>query len=173
MANAAQASGARRWSAGIYGLVVVILAAAAYEAAFALQIIQLPAGAQSGEAPRFETHIVEVATIAIWVGAIACLAASVWPRLTRQVAQIRAVWVLPAACAALVIARLFTFDPYYAPNLHRAGSEGLELWWVVFGVVVTGLVQRLGSRRLRAALLTTAATLIYAAASVIIIRGFH
>jgi hypothetical protein len=120
MGNAAQSSGTRRWAVGIYGVVVVVLAATAYEAAFALQIIHLPAGAHSGEGPRFETHIVD-----------------------------------------------------YAPSLHRAGSAGLEVWWVVFGVVVTDLVRRLGSGRLRAALLTTAATMVYAGVSVVIIRGFH
>jgi hypothetical protein len=41
MANAAQASGARRWSVGIYGLVVVILAATAYEAAFCREMDDL------------------------------------------------------------------------------------------------------------------------------------
>ena len=114
-------------------VLVMLAAATAYEAAIALQVVS--AGDEPGEEP-FGRGLVFGAALLALLGAafwFAILAARPSPPADTVVASIG-----PAA-AAFLVARFYSFDPYFAPTLRRF-SEGVVAAPWVYAVVALALV---------------------------------
>ena len=113
----------------VAGLAVlaVLLAATTYEALVAFGVIEL--GSEAGEGPPGEGLVLACALVAMVAGA--ALAALARGRLLQ---------LLAPAGAAFLLARFYTFDPYYLPTLRRMSDEGLLAPWLVYGVVAISLL---------------------------------
>ena len=162
-------------AAFVGALCATIGLAAVYEALFALQVIHYPAGATSGTHPQYETHILEIAVTAMALASVVFLVAVFWSRLRIPLIGVRALWAIPAVTAALVVARLFTFDPYVAPQLLRASTENGDFlfWWIPIGVMATAVIAFLGRKHPRLAMLVLATVLLVGASTALIIAAFH
>ena len=102
-----------------------LLAAAAYEAALALGAAGV--GREPGAGAPGEDV---VAFIALLFTIAALILLGVATLVSRDVPALAA---FAPAGAAFVLARYFTYDPYYAPNLRRySDGSGVPLWWIVF-----------------------------------------
>jgi hypothetical protein len=94
---------------------------ACYEAAVALGALAV--GPLPGEEPAGEGVLLGLAEAAL---VLAAGFAAVSPRRPF-------VWLLAPVAAALVVARFYSFDPYYAPTLRRMSDGGVVAGrWVVF-----------------------------------------
>ena len=125
--------------AGLPAVLVAVLAAAAcYEAAVALGLVDV--GPLPGQGPPREAAVLLPALGALLVGAVVVTLAH-----DRPLA-----WLLAPAAAALVVARFFSFDPYYAPTLRRMSDGGaVSPAWVAFVAVAAlaaGIALRTGRR---------------------------
>jgi hypothetical protein len=110
-------------------VVLAILAAAtAYEALIALEVIGL--GAKPGDGAPWEAFIRLTALVAMLIGA-ALIVADPISRLGMFV---------PLGAAAFMLARFYTFDPYYLSTLRRFSDDGLVPPALVFLVLVLALV---------------------------------
>jgi hypothetical protein len=140
-------------------LAIVIAAAAGYELAVAAGWISI--GRLSGEGPPHEDTVMLVSLAASVAGAIMVVASPV-----------RAAAAIPLAACALMIARYYSFDPYYAPALRRMSDGGLIAPGWIYGVTVLtiacslSLVLRTRTAAVPAgfAVVTCAATVFFAAA---------
>ena len=113
-------------------VLVVLVGAAAYEAAIAFAWI--PVGSQPGENARFEGLVMGLALLALGAGFVIAL---VLATLNRR--SVRAA-LFPLAAAALMVARYYTFDTYYLPDLTRySESSGpfSPIW--VYGVALASV----------------------------------
>ncbi len=129
-------------------LVAVVAIGAGYELAVALGLIGV--GPQPGDPPAGSTLVVGVTLVALLVmGAVLLLAAPLsrrgrggWGRVAVPVAG----W----AAGAFLVARFYSYDPYYAPALRRMADGGMIPGrWVVLLLVATlaaGLLARRSSR---------------------------
>jgi hypothetical protein len=124
-------------------LVAVIAVGAVYELLVALGVLGL--GPQPGDAPAGAAVIVPLALLALLLVGGLLLAAATggrawngWGRLTVPAAG--------AAAAAFLVARFYSYDPYYAPYLRRMSEDGLVAGrWIAFLVaatLVSGLLVR-------------------------------
>jgi hypothetical protein len=102
-------------------------------------------GPQPGDAPAGAAVIVPLALLALLLVGGLLLAAAMggrawngWGRLTVPAAG--------AAAAAFLVARFYSYDPYYAPYLRRMSEDGLVAGrWIAFLVaatLVSGLLVR-------------------------------
>lgn len=95
-------------------LLALIAAGTLYETAVALEWISI--GQLPGEGGPGEGVVLSVAAVAVLVGIGVTLFASRGNHLAAGLA--------PAA-AALMVARFYSFDTYYAPNLRRMSEGGM------------------------------------------------
>jgi hypothetical protein len=109
-------------------VLLVLLAAAAYEAAVALKWI--PLGTLPGEDARFEGLVVASALLALLAGIAIALV-----RAARDQRSILAALFVVAA-VALMVARYYTFDTYYLPTLTRYSESGSFSPTWVYGVAI-------------------------------------
>ena len=124
----------------------VLLGATLYETLVALQVIEL--GSQPGDGPPGEQTVALVAVLAMLVAAGLGVLAAVG-------AHVPFVPLLAPAAAAFLVARFYTFDPYYLPDLRRFSEDGMLPPALVYGVValaVGAALLTLANRRLGAAL---------------------
>ena len=124
----------------------VLLGATLYETLVALQVIEL--GSQPGDGPPDEQTVALVAVLAMLVAAGLGVLAAVG-------AHVPFVPLLAPAAAAFLVARFYTFDPYYLPDLRRFSEDGMLPPALVYGVValaVGAALLTLANRRLGAAL---------------------
>ena len=124
----------------------VLLGATLYETLVALQVIEL--GSQPGDGPPGEQTVALVAVLAMLVAAGLGVLAAVGARVPF-------VPLLAPAAAAFLVARFYTFDPYYLPDLRRFSEDGMLPPALVYGVValaVGAALLTLANRRLGAAL---------------------
>jgi hypothetical protein len=110
------------------GVLLVLLAAAAYEAAVALKWI--PLGTLPGEDARFEGLVMGSALLALLAGIAIALV-----RAARDRRSILAALFVVAA-VALMLARYYTFDTYYLPTLTRYSESGSFSPTWVYGVAI-------------------------------------
>ena len=97
-------------------VLVVLLGAAAYEAAVALEWI--PVGTEPGENARFEGLVMALASLALLAGVAISLVLAARDRRSVLAAM------LPGAATALMVAVYYTFDTYYLPTLTRYSESG-------------------------------------------------
>jgi hypothetical protein len=109
-------------------VLLVLLAAAAYEAAVALKWI--PLGTLPGEDARCEGLVVASALLALLAGIAIALV-----RAARDQRSILAALFVVAA-VALMVARYYTFDTYYLPTLTRYSESGSFSPTWVYGVAI-------------------------------------
>jgi hypothetical protein len=82
--------------------------------------------------------------------------------------------VVALATAALLVARYYSYDPYYAPDLHRMSDGGLIAgWWVVLlvGLSLTAVAAR--RRGLPASLFLSGVTMLLAGPTVFLADVGH
>jgi hypothetical protein len=117
--------------------VVVLFAAAAYEAAVALEWI--PMGSQPGEDPPGQAVATTAAFLALVVGMGLGAAAALRMRATPRWPAV----LVPAAAVAYLTAHFYAFDPYYLPTLRRFSDQGSVRPAWVLGVAVSALLDAL------------------------------
>jgi hypothetical protein len=123
-------------------LLVLIVGGAAYEGAIALEWISI--GDVPGEGAPAEGAILSVAVLAVLAGIGVSVFASHGNRLVAG--------LVPAA-GALMVARFYSFDSYYAPTLRRASEGGVvAAGWVYALVALAALAGALALLRPRLAL---------------------
>jgi hypothetical protein len=111
-------------------VLAVLLGAAAYEAAVALEWI--PVGTEPGGSARFEGIVMASALLALLAGfVISCLLAALGRRNLLAA-------LFPFAAAALMVARYYTFDTYYLPTLTRYSEGSFSPTWV-YGVALVSV----------------------------------
>jgi hypothetical protein len=134
-------------------VLVVILGAATYEAAVALEWI--PVGTLPGESARFEGVVLTSALLALVVGIVISLILARTDRRSVPAA------LFAVAAAALMVARYYTFDTYDLPTLIRySESEAFSPAWV-FSVATAGvLASLLGLTKPRIGLVLTAVVML-------------
>lgn len=133
---------------------VVLLGAAAFELALALGASGV--GPEPGDAPAGEEAVYVLALVTLVVTAIAT-------GRRAQPLMVIAAW----AGAGFVLARFYTFDPYYAPTQRRYSDQGgVAPAWVWFVAVATILVAVAAQRRRRLAPVSSLALIACAATAV-------
>ena len=135
--------------------VLVLAIAAAYETVVALELLSI--GTDPGEGPAGEWVVESAAFVASLVG-IGTSVANVRQRDPRP--GVASMLLAPAA-SAYILARLYTFDPYYAPTLRRASDGGIvPVWWVFLLAGASLVAATLVRTRPRAGSILTCAVLI-------------
>ena len=159
-------------SVAVFGLIGLLAAATAYETADALRIIKV--SEVPGRGPAYEGPLIAVTVLALLAAAPVLLVAAAWPRLGVRIAAVPGLWLVPSLCAALVLARFYAFDPYYAPTLRRASDGGILSWaWIGLGLGVSAVVAAFAARVPRAATVFIAGVLLYTALTVLLARAGH
>jgi len=113
-------------------VLLVLFGAAAYEAAVALEWI--PVGTVPGENARFEGLVMGAALVAFLAGFVISVMLAALNRHDFAAA------LFPVAAATLTVARYYTFDTYYLPDLTRySESSGpfSPIW--VYGVALASV----------------------------------
>jgi hypothetical protein len=118
--------------------VLVLLVAAAYEAAVALEWISM--GSQPGDDAPAQGVVTIAAFLALLTGIVATL-------VSRRILRRWPATLVPIAAAVYMVAQYYTFDSYYLPGLTRFSETGSisSLW--VYGVAVAALIVALAIRR--------------------------
>ena len=78
----------------------------------------LSIGPEPGDGPAGEAVVMGAAAIAFAVGLVVCARAASRERPTLPVL------LIPASAAVFMVARFYTYDPYYAPTLRRMSDDG-------------------------------------------------
>jgi hypothetical protein len=111
-------------------LVLVLLAAAAYELAIALQWISM--GRESGQEARGQAPVTIAAFGALVVGIALSAVAAGGRRVPRGWGDV----LVPGGAAAYVTAHYYAFDAYYLPTLRRFCDGGSVSAAWLYGVVL-------------------------------------
>jgi hypothetical protein len=118
--------------------VLVLLAAAAYEAAVALEWISM--GSKSGDEAAGQAAATLAAFVALLTGIVATV-------VSRRILHRWPATLVPVAGAAYLVAHYYAFDSYYLPSLRRfSDSGGVSSVWV-YGVVVSAVIVAFAIRR--------------------------
>lgn len=108
----------------------MIGASAVYQIAVALEVLSL--GSEPGQGPPAAGVVIAIALLALLVGVGVSIG-----YVSRAHAKPEPVWLLLApAGAAFVVARWYSFDPYFAPTLRRYSEGVVAGSWIV---VLVGL----------------------------------
>jgi hypothetical protein len=118
--------------------VLVLFAAAAYEAAVALEWISM--GSQSGDEATGQAAVTIAALLALFTGIVATVA-------SRRILHRWPAALVPFAAATYVIAHYYAFDSYYLPSLRRFSDGGAVPSAWLYGVVVAAAIAAVAIRR--------------------------
>jgi hypothetical protein len=144
--------------------VVVLLAGAAYQAAYALQWLAEPT--EPGDDPTAGGYLLLAGFLVMLLGASMTYALAA----ARDAPHMLASLLAPAA-AAFVLARHYTFDAYYAPTLRRIADNGVVPEWLVFGLVGASVFAALVTVRLPSVGCVLAATLLCVCACTVLLQA--
>jgi hypothetical protein len=108
-------------------VLALLLGAGVFEAAIALEWI--PVGPQPGDNARFEGVVMAAADLALVAGVVISIVLAIRDRRNVVAA------LFPLAAAGLMIARYYTFDTYYLPDLTRYSEGSFSPTWV-YGVAL-------------------------------------
>jgi hypothetical protein len=121
-----------------WAVVLVLLAAAAYEAAVALEWISM--GSQPGDDAAGQGVVTVAAFLALLTGMVATL-------VSRRILRRWPATLVPISAAAYMVAQYYTFDSYYLPSRTRfSETDSIPSAWV-YGVAVAAMVVALVIRR--------------------------
>jgi hypothetical protein len=121
-----------------WAVVLVLFAAAAYEAAIALEWISM--GSQSGDEATGQAAVTIAVLLALLTGIVATV-------VSRRILHRWPAAVVPVAAAAYVVAHHYAFDSYYLPSLRRFSDGGAVPSICLYGVVVAAVVIAFAIRR--------------------------
>jgi hypothetical protein len=121
-----------------WAVVLVLFAAAAYEAAVALEWISM--GSQSGDEATGQGVVSIAALVALLTGIVATV-------VSRRILRRWPATLVPVAAAGYVVAHYYAFDSYYLPSLRRFSDGGAVPSAWVYGVVVAAVVVAVAIRR--------------------------
>jgi hypothetical protein len=139
----------------IAGVLAMLVVGAAYEAAVAAGGVAV--GPRPGQMPAADTPIV-VGAIWALAGAGTVLLAGCLSRTARDALATRLLALLNAAAICFVVARYYSYDPYYAPDLLRMSQGGIVPgWWMVSLVALAAGAIATLRRDTRVGMLLTAA----------------
>ena len=148
-------------------IVAVLATAAVYEAAVAIGLIDL--GRLPGDGPRGEGFVLALAVSTLIAGAVLALVLAAQKAPATTTARLFA----PAG-VAFVVARFYTFDPYYLPALRRMSDGGLvSAEWVWALAVAAAAVAIVMPRAGRPALVATSVLLLVAAGTAVLASAGH
>jgi hypothetical protein len=152
----------RRSEPAVVVVLAVLAAAAAYEALIAFEVIGL--GAEPGDGAPLEALVRATALVATLIGAL----------LVVLDPGTRLAPLVPLGAAAFMLARFYTFDPYYLPTLRRFSDDGLVPSALVYLALVLALVTAMLIRaKPRAGSLLGAAAVLACAFLAIVMAGGH
>jgi hypothetical protein len=118
----------------LVAIVLLLTVAAIYEAAIALQIVSM--GKRPGDGAAGEGYVLLIALLAMLVGSFVSLSfVSSRSLKSKKIASL----VAPTA-AAFVVARFYTFDDYFLPDLRRMSEDGNVAGSWIVALVVFALV---------------------------------
>lgn len=153
--------------------LVLVLAAAAYEALVGLDVIEFKNTSAQG-APGASGLLV-VAIAAVGLGGVVLFAGGLIPPLMQRLAEVREVALMPVAAAMLLLYHHLSYDPSYAPALERFSNGDAAPTAAVIAAGVVDLVAAglLLSHRLRAGLLLGGVALVATAVLTLFAGGGH
>jgi hypothetical protein len=132
-------------------VLVVLAAATAYETAVAAGWIAM--GTEPGGGRRGDSAVRIAVVVALFAGALLCLSGDPRPRPLPA--------LLAPAGVAYLVARFYSYDPYYLPALRRISDQGEVAPPVIYALVaVTAAVFVLSLLRPRVGLRAAAALLL-------------
>ena len=143
--------------------MLVLLAAAAYEAAVALEWISM--GSKSGDEATGQGAFTSAAFLALLIGIVATV-------VSRRILRRWPATLVPVAAAAYMVAHYYAFDSYYLPSLRRfSESGGVSSIWV-YGVVVAAVIVALAIRRRQSVAPILTPILLLVCAGTVVAEGF-
>jgi hypothetical protein len=143
--------------------VFVLLAAAAYEAALALEWISM------GSKPGDEATGQGAVTIAAFLALLTGIAATV---VSRRILRRWPATVVPVAAAAYMVAHYYAFDSYYLPSRTRFSDSGSvsSIW--VYCVLGAAVIVALAIRRRPSVAPVLTPILLLVCAGTVVAEGF-
>ena len=146
-----------------WAVVFVLLAAAAYEAALALEWISM--GSIPGDEATGQGAVTIAAFLALLTGIVATVVSG---RILRR-------WpatLVPVGAAAYMVAHYYAFDSYYLPHLRRfSESGGVSSVWV-YGVVAAALIVAFAIRQRPSVAPVLTPILLLICAGTVVAEGF-
>jgi hypothetical protein len=143
--------------------------ATCYEALIAFNVLKI--GHLPGQAPSGNGVAVGAALLTLFVGGLLLLASSLRVHPTQPVPT----RLLPVVCLAavgFVVARLLSYDPYYAPTLRRMSDGGISWYWTVFVILMAAAAAGSALRSPRAGMALTAVVM-WLSAITAVAAGLH
>ena len=143
--------------------MLVLLAAAAYEAAVALEWISM--GLSPGHDARGQAVVTIAAFLALLTGIVATL-------VSRRILRPWPAALVPLAAASYLLAHYYAFDSYYLPSLRRFSESGSVSSTWVYGVVVAAVLVALAITRRPSVAPVLTPILLLICAGTVVAEGF-
>jgi hypothetical protein len=121
-----------------WAVVIVLFAAAAYEAAIALEWISM--GSLSGQEAPGQAAVTIAAMLALLTGIVATV-------VSRRILHRWPAALIPVAGATYMVAHYYAFDSYYLPTLRRFCDGGAVPAAWVYGIALAAVVVAFAIRR--------------------------
>jgi hypothetical protein len=148
--------------------VAVLAAAAAFELAIAFGAIGI--GGSPGEGARGERVALVAALVALLAGGIWAITSAGGSHSGSPVPA----GLLAPAAGAFLLARFYSYDPYYAPELRRMSDGGLvPASWIYVLVALAVCAGALTARRRSAGLAVTAPLLLVIGVTALLEQAGH
>jgi hypothetical protein len=143
--------------------VFVLLAAAAYEAALALEWISM--GSKPGDEATGQGAVTIAAFLALLTGIVATV-------VSRRILRRWPATLVPVAAAAYMVAHYYAFDSYYLPSRTRFSDSGSvsSIW--VYCVLGAAVIVALAIRRRPSVAPVLTPILLLICAGTVVAEGF-
>lgn len=149
-----------RWTRVFVIVLAALVACTAYEVADAAKLFKT----RSHYGPTGGAEIEIAALVALIAGSIALGVAGARTRLAPLV---------PLAAVAFVVARFYSFDPYYAPTLRRMSDGGLVAPGLIYLLIVAAFIGAALMRKWPSAAPLGAALLVFSALLALVESAGH
>jgi hypothetical protein len=146
-----------------WAVVLVLFAAAAYEAAVALEWISM--GSQPGDDAPGQGVVTIAAFLALLTGIVATL-------VSRRILHRWPAALVPVAAASYMATQYYTFDSYYLPSRTRFSDTGsISSGWI-YGVAAAAVLVALAIRRRPSVAPVLTPILLLICAGTVVAEGF-